>query len=137
MKKILLLGVVLAMILGFGGCDKNEKGDEPEIFQLEGKTYAAYAYQGGGYDFMGIYVPAYDVYWVYRFTSTTEIERTARKNDYQGGIIGEIDYYTYILDYPSITIYEENGDTYQTGTFINKNVFRTGSGNNIKEYVER
>ena len=126
MKKLFLLFTVVSLM--FAGCSKSD--DIIDEFSLSGKTYAAYAYQGGG--FFGS--DNYDVYWVYKFISENKVESTSRQVSPKGGIIGEIDIYTYSLNYPTLKIYREDG-TITTATFIDENTFRTGSGSNVKEYI--
>ncbi len=109
--------VISAILLGVVSCKKEEEKEKP--FSLVGKSYSAYAYRGGGF-FNDDY---YDVYRVYRFVSETEVEKTARKSNPKGGIIGDIDNYTYTLDYPTITIKYDNG-VKREGKFIDKKNFR-------------
>jgi hypothetical protein len=132
MKKILIVLAVLPLL--FAGCSKD---DEPDAFSLNGKVYAAYAYQGGGYTILGVYFPPYDVYWVFRFTSDNEVERTARKQNPQGEIIGELDKGTYVLSYPNLVIDIEGYAKSYECTFVDENTFRTGTGSDILEYVKQ
>lgn len=131
MKKLLLLLFVFPFI--FGSCSSDDD-DNNNSFNLEGKTYAAYAYDAGGINIGGIYIQPYKVYWVYRFLPDNKVERTARNNEVNGKIIGEIDNGTYILDYPNMKIKLDDSDNYTECVFINENAFRTGSGSNVKEY---
>lgn len=130
MKKLLLLLLVLPFI--FGSCSSDS--DEDNSFNLEGKTYAAYAYDAGGVNIGGIYIQPYKVYWVYRFLPDNKIERTARNNEVNGKIIGDIENGTYTLDYPNMKIKLDNNSNYTECVFINENTFRTGSGSYVKEY---
>lgn len=129
-----LLTIMMVVMFNVGVISCSSDDDE-DNFSLVGKTYAAFAYHSSAIDVAGIHLDGYDAYWVYRFTSATECERQARKGSPTGGIIGDIDKCTYTLNYPTITIV--NGTSTITGTFIDQNTFRTGSGSNIKEYIKQ
>lgn len=123
MKRIVLSFIGALLILS---CSEN---DAPKPFALEGKTYAAVAYRGGGW----LDEDYYDVYWVYKFISETEVERTARRVVPTGGIIGDIDTFKYELNYPDLIIKLEYNDL--VAKFIDQKTFRTGSGSDITEYT--
>ena len=134
-KRLWNLSVIMmiaTLSIGFISCGSDDDEDE---FSLVGKTYAAFAYHSSAMDVAGLHFDGYDAYWVYRFTSTTECERQSRKGSPTGGIIGDIDKCTYTLNYPTITIV--NGTSTITGTFIDQNTFRTGSGSNVLEYIKQ
>lgn len=133
MKRILFISLLAVLFLG---CSKEkeaelipeEKEQEQDVFSLNGKTYAAYGGQGGIVGF-----EVYKVYYVYKFTSSTEVELSARRDSPAGEILGAIINYTYKLDYPKLTFTIES--TGITATFIDEKTFRTGSGSNIEEYI--
>lgn len=130
---LLLTTVMMAAMLSFGFVSCSSDSDDGSTFTVKGKTYAAYAYRGGGM-FDNDY---YDVYWVYKFTSDTQYEKTTRQSSATGGIIGEIETGTYVLNYPTITISAEAGlleGSVIKGTFIDNSTFRVGSGSNVMEY---
>lgn len=127
MKKLLLSLVLVASVL-LVSCEKEKDKEEEEKFSLSGKTYAAYGYKS--------YTSDDDVYWVMRFTSDTQVERTARKVSPTGGIIGDAESWTYALSYPSVVFYDEDGEKYNTGTFVDENTYRTtGYQGAITEYI--
>jgi hypothetical protein len=132
MKKILSM-LFLASVVLFAGCSKD---GEPE-FSLKGKIYAAYAYNGGGYTVGGIYFEPYDAYSVFRFISDNEVERTTRKNNPKGGIIGELEKGTYVLNYPNLIINIEDRDKPYDCAFVDENTFRTGAGYDVLEYIKQ
>lgn len=130
-----LMAIMIATLLsiGFASCSSD---DDEDSFSVKGSTYAAYAYRGGGM-FDSDY---YDVYWVYKFTSDTQYEKTTRQSSISGGIIGDIETGTYVLNYPNITIKAETGilkGSVTSGTFVDKNTFRVGSGSNVMEYTKQ
>ena len=129
------MAIMIATLLsiGFASCSSD---DDEDSFSVKGSTYAAYAYRGGGM-FDSDY---YDVYWVYKFTSDTQYEKTTRQSSISGGIIGDIETGTYVLNYPNITIKAETGilkGSVTSGTFVDKNTFRVGSGSNVMEYTKQ
>lgn len=132
MKKIVLLSVVILTSL-LSSCSKDDNNEDS--ISLVGKSYAAYAYHDGGFYLGGVYIDPYDVYWVYRFVSDTEVEYSSRENSPNGKIIGTLKTCTYNLNYPDMTIYEDGHST--NATFINENTFRTGSDSNILEYTKQ
>lgn len=109
----------------FSACSKS---DQPEnAFSPNGKTYAAYAYKS--------IVSNEPVYRVYRFTSKSQVEHTARESSPTGGIIGEPEIYTYTLNYPTMTMKNNSGAALLPFTFINENTFRmTDSRGIVYEY---
>ena len=115
--------MVAMLSVVFTSCGSDD--EENDTISLVGKTFSAYAYKGGGYTFMGVYISEYDVYWVYRFTTSSTVERTAREKESTGKIIGDIENYTYVLEYPTIKITDKEGHT-STGTFVDTNTFRIG-----------
>lgn len=125
MKRV-LINLVTVIIL-FVGCSKN---DDPilEDASLKGTYYSAFAYTGGGYSFMGVWIDSYDVYWSYRFIDDNKAERTANKKEPYGKLIGQPEPYTYRYKYPDITLIDKDGKE-TNGTFIDKNVFRIGDKN--------
>lgn len=111
MKKLLFISVILFFLTS---CSKNE---QPKIeFSPVGKTYSAYAYKS--------IVDNDNVYWVYRFTSKTQVEHTAREVSPTGGIIGSVDTYTYSLNYPNLIMFNSNGQQLLPFTFISESTFR-------------
>jgi hypothetical protein len=131
MKKYVLLSMgILALLFS---CTKSD--DSVDTISLAGKSYAAYAYQGGGFFIGNMYIDSYDVYWVYRFVSDTEVEYSSREKSPSGKMIGEPEKCTYQLDYPNLTIYD--GTSTVKATFVNEDAFRTGSGSGILEYVKQ
>ena len=112
MKKIIILSLISVFsLLTITGCKKENK---PEEFTLIGKTFAAF-----NYHFLDE-----DVYTVWRFVSETEVERTSRRNSPQGGLIGNIYYGTYILDYPNLNVSIPQLAEYKC-EFISETCFRT------------
>ena len=139
MKKVIfaLMSFAVFFSLMLTSCGKDDDDDTP-AFSLKGKVYAAYGYHSNGYYFGNIYNEPYDAYWVIRFTSDTEFERTARKDNPQGEIIGDIETGTYTLNYPDIKFSFKDRASYlddtMEATFVSESTFRSGSGTNIKEY---
>jgi hypothetical protein len=123
MKKTILFFAIISFL--FTGCSKDE---DDEVFSVVGKTYAAYAYLGGG----GSAGAFYDVYWVYKFISDNEVERTERKVS-PTGEIRTIENCTYVLNYPDLTI--TRGSSINTATFVDQNTFRIETGLYIGEYI--
>lgn len=138
MKKVifaLMSAIIVSLMLSSCSKDDDDNGDEG--FSLKGKMYAAVAYHSNAYYFGNIYNAPYDAYWVFRFTSETEFERTARKNTPTGEIIGDIETGTYTLSYPNMTLTfkdKTTGASVIEATFVSESAFRTGSGSDIKEY---
>ena len=125
MTKLLLLFALITTTL-ISSCSKDDD-KEPE-FSLLGKIYAAHAYTSS--------VSENEVYWVMRFTSNTALERTAREVNPTGGIIGDIENWTYTLSYPTLIIYDEDGEEYNNATFIDENTFRTTNyQGHVTEYI--
>lgn len=109
----------------FSACSKSVQPEN--VFSPNGKTYAAYAYKS--------VISNEPVYWVYRFTSQSQAEHTAREGSPKGGIIGNPEIYTYSLNYPTMTMKNNSGVTLFPFTFINENTFRmTDSRGIVTEY---
>jgi hypothetical protein len=139
MKKVIfaLMSIAVIVSLMLSSCKKDDGDDQDDVFSPKGKVYAAFAYHSNAYYFGNIYNAPYDAYWVFRFTSETEFERTARKNTPTGEIIGDIETGTYTLSYPNMTLTfkdKTTGASVIEATFVSESAFRTGSGSNIKEY---
>jgi hypothetical protein len=126
MKKLLFLVTVASVF--FIGCQKEE---ETKKDSLVGGYYSGFAYTGGGFYFMGVWIDSYDVFWSYRFIDEKNAERTANEKNPYGKIIST-EQYTYTYNYPNITLIDSKGDK-RDGTFIEKNVFRIGSINYQKQ----
>jgi hypothetical protein len=128
MKKLLLLSLVALFI--FTGCQKEEKEKEKDT--LVGGYFSGFAYTGGGFYFLGVWIAPYDVYWSYRFIDERNAERTANEREPYGTLIGSPDPYTYTYKYPDLILIDEDGKE-RKGVFIEKNVFRMGDVNYKKQ----
>lgn len=130
-KQSLLMNLLLILVTSmfFISCSKEsleENIEVPKTFSLSGKNYGAFAYTSK------LFGVQYDVYWVYRFISETEFERTSRENNLKGSLIGEPEYGTYKLytngDKAIKVVLKEKGSTEsKTGTFVTNESFRIGS----------
>lgn len=114
----------MSLVLFSTSCKKDDN-DSEEKFSLKGKTYATYAYKGGGQVILNYEIPTYDAYRVFRFISDNEFEDCSRENSPIGGkLIGDIDTATYELDYPNIKFIFKNSNKDMEGSFIDENTFR-------------
>lgn len=123
MKKLIILVCAIAAVI-LSGCKKDEKQEE---FSLTGKTYA-------------ISSPRFGTYDSWKFISDTELEVTFRDDNPQGSIRGEIEYGTYTLDYPNMTVKVKESNTLMTYEceFISETCFRTTmlAGYNYRKIFE-
>ena len=117
MKKKFIKLVLLAFLLSLSSCEKEIEKDT-----LIGSYFSGFAYSNT------LFGTQYDVYWSYRFIDETRIERTANENNPYGSLIGAPENYTYVYNYPSITLTDSEGEQHE-GTFISKDVFRVYSIN--------
>lgn len=123
MKRLVnLFAVVLIAVLslGFVSCSSDNEESTPT---LKGSTFVAYAYRGGGFLGENDY---YDVYWVIKFVSDTEYEKTSRQATPTGRIIA-IETGTYVFNYPKVTLTSKTGlipDNVVTYNFVDSNTFR-------------
>lgn len=111
--------VLLAILFTFISC---EKEIEPEKDSLVGSYFSGFGYSYTFFD------TQYDVFWSYRFIDETRAEKTANEYNPYGSLIGAPESYTYVYNYPSITLTDSEGKQHK-GTFISKDVFRVYSTN--------
>lgn len=107
-KNVLFLASVLFSILLFASCSKDE--DESKFSPI-GYTYSSYdpVYS----IFMGI-----DMYENLTFINETQVKRSILKRSSTGAPFGSSDIYTYKLSYPSLSIYDTDGELRKQCTFI-------------------
>lgn len=115
MRKITLCFVLL-LCVALVGCSKDE---EEAKFSPIGYTYSSHDYL---YTiFVGI-----EMYENYTFIDETKIRRSHAKKSPTGGIYGSPSVLTYKLNYPSLTIYDEEGKLYRQCKFISEKEFDFG-----------
>ena len=131
MKKTTKVLLCLIATLGMVSCTPEEKDE----FSLVGKTYAATKYYGS----YGTVFDSYTAYYVIRFTSSSTIECSDRKNGIHGELLGsrgKIVNGTYTLNYPNIHLeYDDpmfsSNHHSKDGVFVDESCFRIGD----KDYV--
>lgn len=135
MKKFLSSLLLLsAMLLTVVSCDKD---DEP--FSLKGKTYAAVG------DWLEeTLTGAEPAYRVWRFISDTEVEETIRAYSPTGKVSGGLDFGTYTLDYPILTVQIQLAEDYTKiyeCEFIDEDTFRNyyyfGGAQQMYEFIKQ
>jgi len=122
MRKLIYLATIAIVVGIFIGCSNKD-----EKFTLVGKTYAA---DSGNKNSNG-----QTIYYVYRFFSESETERTVRYGSPSGAISGNASIDEYKLNYPKLEIWSALEKEFLPYTFVDKKTFRRTVGNKTYEFI--
>ncbi|MCI2082696.1 MAG: hypothetical protein LKK19_00925 [Bacteroidales bacterium] len=100
MKRLLYITIALLALASLSSCQK--KDEEEKIPFPVGNSYYNYSL---------------DLYFVMHFTSENTVTYESRTESVTGNLVGDPNHYTYVLNYPTLTIYKEDGTQFKGGTF--------------------